>query len=243
MTVHYEMNLPWGAGLGSSAAKNVLWMGLVRRKPTCSVQERLALAEDAYMIEKLLGYIGGKQDQYASAVGGINLLEFDKNGIRSTPVDLSPDCTKQLESMLLLCYTRAARLSSRIHENVWGRYYRGGRGVIDALIHMRDLAFKGRDSLENEVLDAFGKTLSMQFNCSIVLDSSTSNQALEHLFSLVCDDVLGGKPCGAGGGRCVVLCCKGERARKRAEEKISRLGWTSMDFTLDSTGLQVTIVE
>ena len=37
----------------------------------------MRIAELAYDIEKVLGIIGGKQDQYASAVGGINLRVED----------------------------------------------------------------------------------------------------------------------------------------------------------------------
>jgi len=218
MTVHYEANLPWGAGLGSSATMNVLWLGLVKGRPLTSVKERLVLAEDAFKIEKVLGIIGGKQDQCASAVGGINVFEFTKDGIRSTPVGISSSRIAELEKTLLLCYTGVARLSSRIHENVWGNFAKGHRDIIDALIRMRDSAFEGKDALEAGDFEKFGRILTMQFECAKIMDGSTSNQGLEDLFALVKDDVVGGKPCGAGGGGCVVFCCKGEEGKSRATQ-------------------------
>ena len=241
MTVHYEADLPWGAGLGSSASMNVLWLGLVKGRPLSTVQERLVLAEDAFKIEKVLGIIGGKQDQCASAVGGINVFEFSKEGIRALPVGLSAARVRELESHLVLCYTRVARLSSRIHENVWGNFAKGHRDIIDALIRMRDSAYKGKEALEKGDFAKFGKTLSMQFECTKIMDSSTSNQMLEDLFALVKDDILGGKPCGAGGGGCVVFCCDGEQAKKRAMEKISKAGFTLIDLEFDFQGLRVSI--
>lgn len=241
MTVHYEADLPWGAGLGSSATMNVLWLGLVKGRPLTSVQERLVVAEDAFKIEKVLGIIGGKQDQCASAVGGINVFEFTRNGIHSQSVGLSAPRVRELESCLLLCYTRVARLSSRIHENVWGNFAKGNRDIIDALIRMRDSAFEGKEALEKGDFEKFGKILSMQFECTKIMDSSTSNQMLEDLFSLVRGDILGGKPCGAGGGGCVVFCCDGEEGKRRAAEKITKAGYTILDLEFDFHGLRVSI--
>lgn len=241
MTVHYEADLPWGAGLGSSATMNVLWLGLIKGRPLSSVQERLVLAENAFKIEKVLGIIGGKQDQCASAVGGINVFEFSKDGIRSNPVGLSSSRVAELEKTLLLCYTGVARLSSRIHENVWGNFAKGHRDIIDALIRMRDSAYEGKEALEKGDMEKFGKILSTQFECTKIMDSSTSNQMLEDLFTLVKDDIVGGKPCGAGGGGCVVFCCRGEEGKRRATEKLKKVGLTIIDLAFDFQGLRVSM--
>jgi D-glycero-alpha-D-manno-heptose-7-phosphate kinase len=241
MTVHYEADLPWGAGLGSSAAMNVLWLGLIKGRPLASVQERLDLAENAFKIEKVLGIIGGKQDQCGSAVGGINVFEFTRDGIRSLPVGLSASRVRELESCLLLCYTRTARLSSRIHENVWGNFAKGHLDIIDALIRMRDSAYEGKEALEKGDFEKFGKILTMQFECTKIMDSSTSNQMLEDLFALVKGDILGGKPCGAGGGGCVVFCCDGEQGKRRATEKITNAGYSVLDLAFDFQGLKVSM--
>jgi len=189
----------------------------------------------------VLGIIGGKQDQCASAVGGINVFEFTKGGIRSTPVGLSSARVKELESSLLLCYTGASRLSSRIHENVWGNFAKGHRDIIDALIRMRDSAYESKDALERGDFASFGRILTAQFECTKVIDNSISNRTLEDLFSIVRDDIFGGKPCGAGGGGCVVFCCKGEKEKQSAEKKIIEAGFTVIDFSFDFHGLKVSI--
>jgi D-glycero-alpha-D-manno-heptose-7-phosphate kinase len=220
---------------------NVLWLGLIKGRPMKSVQERLVLAEDAFKIEKVLGIIGGKQDQCASAVGGINVFEFSKDGIRSTPVGISSSRVAELEKTLLLRYTGVARLSSRIHENVWGNFAKGHRDIIDALIRMRDSAYEGKDALEAGDFEKFGRILTMQFECAKIMDGSTSNQSLEDLFSLVKEDVVGGKPCGAGGGGCVVFCCRGEEGKRRATEKVKKAGLTIIDLAFDFQGLRVSI--
>jgi D-glycero-alpha-D-manno-heptose-7-phosphate kinase len=148
---------------------------------------------------------------------------------------------KELEALLLLCYTGAARLSSAIHQNVWENLANGHRDVRDALIRMRDSAFDAKDALEEGDFERFGKILSLQFESSKILDSSTTNEALENVFTLVRGEIIGGKPCGAGGGGCVVFCCKGEKEKQQASEKLKGAGLSLIDFTFDFQGVRVSV--
>jgi D-glycero-alpha-D-manno-heptose-7-phosphate kinase len=106
---------------------------------------------------------------------------------------------------------------------------------------MRDSAFEGKEALQKGDFEKFGKILSMQFDCTKIMDSSTSNRTLEDLFALVRDEILGGKPCGAGGGGCVIFCCKGGQEKRRAAEKITNAGFTIIDLVFDFQGLRVSI--
>ena len=63
LRVRYQSAIPAGSGLGTSAALNVVWLSLVRRTPAETVEEKMHIAALAYDIEKVLGIIGGKQDQ------------------------------------------------------------------------------------------------------------------------------------------------------------------------------------
>src|SRR5581483_1104275 len=66
MSVSYQSDLPSGSGLGTSSALNVVWLSLVKSQIT-SDEDRARIAELAYQLEEMLGILGGKQDQYASA--------------------------------------------------------------------------------------------------------------------------------------------------------------------------------
>ena len=52
--LEYHTDIPTGSGLGSSAAMNVLWLGLVRGKEVKSQEEKLQLAHDAFRVEQAL---------------------------------------------------------------------------------------------------------------------------------------------------------------------------------------------
>ena len=81
--LEYNLALPAGSHLGTSASVDVAWLaltnGLTGRK-----QSPVELAEAAYHLEKMLGVTGGKQDQYAAVLGGFNLLRF---GAEDEPAD------------------------------------------------------------------------------------------------------------------------------------------------------------
>jgi D-glycero-alpha-D-manno-heptose-7-phosphate kinase len=239
--IRYYTEVPTGSGLGTSAAMNVVWLALVKAEPVTTQEARQSIAEGAYQAEKILGIIGGKQDQYAAAFGGINLFEFRNDGVTVNPVRIPPEKLSELEKLFVLCYTGASRLSSRIHENVWGRFGRGNREVIDALLTMRDSAYECKAALERGDWKRVGEILSLQFECSKRLDASTSNETIERLFDLVKDEILGGKPCGAGGGGCVLFLCKDEAAKWRVEQKLLEAKMTLLPFRFDFNGLTVKI--
>ena len=73
--VAYRSDLPAGSGLGTSATLNVVWLSLIKSKVQ-SDEDRRTLAELSYDLERILGILGGKQDQYASAFGGFNFFTF-----------------------------------------------------------------------------------------------------------------------------------------------------------------------
>jgi D-glycero-alpha-D-manno-heptose-7-phosphate kinase len=241
LQVTYGSALPAGSGLGSSATLNVLWLALARGEPVETVADRLRVAELAYDVEKALGLIGGRQDQYASAVGGINLFEFTSAGVTHTPLRLSSEAAGALESRLVLCYTGKTRLSSNLHRTVWGNFRAGKEATVRALFNLRASAYEARTALEAGDLEAFSEIVTAQRAYMRDLDASTSNAQIESLFDAVAPEILGGKPCGAGGGGCVFFIARDGEAQGRIKEKLRALGLEGLDVAFDFTGLQLEI--
>ena len=237
LAVNYGSAIPSGSGLGTSATLNVVWLALARRQPIVSEEDKMQLAELAFQVEKTLGIIGGKQDQYASAVGGINLFEFHAHGASRQPVILSAERIAELESLLVLCYTGKARLSSNIHQNVWGNFREGRRETIDALFGLRTSAYAARDALESGDLGIFSHIVSEQRHLMTKLDKSTTNAQIEQIFDAVAGDIMGGKPCGAGGGGCLFFIAKDAHAKERIHSTLAGLGLQSMNITFDFDGV------
>ncbi len=241
LVVEYGSALPAGSGLGSSATLNVLWLALARGEPVESTEDRMRVAELAYDIEKALGIVGGRQDQYASAVGGINLFEFGMEGTCRQPLEMSAEAVAELASRLVLCYTGKTRLSSHIHRNVWGSFQAGKEATVRALFGLRSSAYEAKQALEAGDLQVFAELVTAQRGYMRDLDDSTSNTQIEELFAAVSSEILGGKPCGAGGGGCVFFIARDEEAKRRIKGKLGERGLEGLDIAFDFEGLQLEI--
>lgn len=238
--VTYWCDLPSGSGLGTSAALNVCWLGLVRQKLNPSLDERKQIAELAYQLEELLGILGGKQDQYAAAVGGISYLTFGDT-VNVEQLSIAPDVIAELEARLVLCYTGKSRLSSTIHEDVWGAFRRGEPATVNALYDLRNCAVRMRTVLENGDVEEFGQLLSQSWKHQKALAPSVTNEQIESLFRVAFENgATHGKACGAGGGGCLLFFA--ERNQKDAvSQALAAAGTRVIPFRFESEGLQVTL--
>src|SRR3954451_5160497 len=144
-------DLPSGTGLGSSSAVMVgllaalyAFQGVYRSPQT--------LAEEAAQIEiEQLGKPIGRQDQYAAAVGGFNLIEFlpRGGGVRVEPLVCPPGTLAQFHRSLLLFYTGNRRKAESVLSEQRGVILRGEADAVASLEQMRDLAYEMRDRLSH----------------------------------------------------------------------------------------------
>jgi D-glycero-alpha-D-manno-heptose-7-phosphate kinase len=240
ISVSYETDIPAGSGLGTSSALNVVWLSLAAGRAPQSPEERGRIAEQAYEVETVLGIIGGKQDQYAAAYGGFHLFEFEENEVRANPINIAPSTIAELESRLALCYTGQARLSSNLHEQVWGGFRAGKREVVDSLFKLRDSAYRAKEIFESANLDDLGALLSLQHECAKGLSASLSNELVENIFDIARPDMLGGKCCGAGGGGCMIFLAESPEKKARIDDNLVKNGQRVIPFRFESEGLRVT---
>lgn len=230
LRVSYESGVPPGAGLGASAAMGVAWLSLV----TAAMGRPLAgapLAEAAFQLEGLLGITGGRQDQYAAALGGVNLLWFDSNGVTVEQPAVTEAVLAELRRRLVLCYSGERRLSGDIHDHVWGGFARGQPAVSRALRRLRALAPLARDALVAGDLDGFGAVIAENWACQQALHPSVTNDRIASLFAAAhAAGAASGKACGAGGGGCVLFYCPSADAAQRTAAALAIAGGSIIDF-------------
>lgn len=235
MQVRYGFALPTGSGLGTSAALNVCWFGLIG-----GGTDRRKVAEQAYGLEELLGILGGRQDQYAAAFGGFNLMRFAGGSqVEVEPVALPPETITALEARSVLVYTGTPRLSGNIHESVWGGFRAGRTETVAAFHGLREVGLAQPEALKNGNFAEFAALLEKNWICQKNLDPSVSNPQIEQLFATAQNaGALGGKACGAGGGGCLYFVTE-EGQQTAVTEALVAAGARHIPFAFEFNGLQV----
>jgi D-glycero-alpha-D-manno-heptose-7-phosphate kinase len=236
MQLEYRTDIPKGSGLGASAALDVAWLaltnGLMRRTITPT-----QLAEDAYRVEKVLGVEGGKQDQYAAALGGFNHLVFgpESDPASAESLALDPAVVAALEDRLILCYTGSAHDSGSLHERVWEPFLGGDRRIAAALRRIRDSAPHARDALLRGDLDALGELLTVNLEGARQLVPELVTSRMDELFAIAMKaGAAGAKGCGAGGGGCAIVLARDGRADE-VRAALRGAGVEIMAFRFEST--------
>jgi D-glycero-alpha-D-manno-heptose-7-phosphate kinase len=232
-------NAPAGSGLGTSASMGVALIGAISRLNN-SYLLPYEYAEMASAIERHeLGILGGKQDHYASALGGISFMEFMGEEVKTSKLQLSQDLTCELEKSLILCYTGKSRLSGDIHQKVTGAYLSRDENTLSALKNLKQVAVEMKTQLLKGDLVTFGQLLYENWQNQKQLHPSVTNSQIDTLFEIAMQNgAVGGKAGGAGGGGCLVFCCQPEKEhlvrRKLEAQKVQII-----DFNFEFDGLQV----
>lgn len=236
--VSYVVDVPPGSGLGTSAAQSVLWAALVK-STIDNVSDRREIAEIAWQIGQLLGIVGGKQDEYASALGGITYFTFGDT-VEAERLALGSSFTDEFRSRLVLVYSGASRVSSSIHERVWERYRHAEPAVVAALSRLRALAGEMKDALLARDLDALGPLLWENWSAQKALDPTVTSPDLDAIIDYARGHgAIGGKACGAGGGGCLVFLSAAGRA-DHLRASLAARGLRIIDFDFDTYGVHLT---
>lgn len=201
-------DIPGGTGLGSSSAFTVgLVQNLNARFERYLSPGRLAEEACRFEIEVLKEPIG-KQDQYASAFGGLNRFVFHSDG--RTTVErlfLPPETVKALESSLFLFYLGGSRSASTILRQQTNNLAQ--QQVFESQKAMTAQVDVGIALLREGDLDGFGRLLHEAWVLKRKLASSISDGLIDAHYQRGIDaGALGGKLAGAGGGGFLLFYCR-----------------------------------
>ncbi len=237
-SVSYSTDMPIGSGLGTSGAMNVALLAAIAGHNRSSLE----LAELAFQFEGLMGNTGGRQDQWASANGGIQYLQFQGDEVRVEQLTPSPSFTQWIETHMMLFDSGIQHVSGELHEDVWQRFERGDAAVTDALHHLAQAGEHMKTALQNESRSEFVNALRMVMAGVDGLGGHVHEPfrrplaALEHS-----GDVLAWKAMGAGGGGVVGVFINDLHAQSAVRATLLNDGWTELKWELESEGIQRTV--
>ena len=211
LEISSNADIPAGTGLGSSSAFTVgMLHNFYARSGRFVTRERLA--EEACDIEiNVLKEPIGKQDQYASAVGGLNVFKFAPNGqVEIETLHLNKSCFEALSRNSMLFYTGRSRATASILSEQ--RANMSSEDKFKTVQSMVQLVWQGRDALYRGDLREFGSLLDEGWKLKRRLAANISDEWLDSLYeSAIAAGARGGKLLGAGSGGFLFFYCEEER--------------------------------
>ncbi len=204
--VELVSDYPVGAGLGGSSAAGVALVGaLAAWRGEHPRPSDLAERSRALEVEEL-GIAGGRQDHYASALGGALRLTFEAGGaVVPQHLNLSPSTCTAIEKRCIVAYTGEARVSGATISGVMDSYRNGDQRVTEALGRLRTLALSMADALEAGDVDALGELVGEHWHHQRALHPAIPTPRIDALLDAARSaGSLGGKALGASGGGCIL---------------------------------------
>jgi D-glycero-alpha-D-manno-heptose-7-phosphate kinase len=229
-------DIPANTGLGSSSAFAV---GLVHALSALEGKmiTKYDLAMKAASIEvEILQRTMGKQDHFASAYGGFNIFTFNSDEtVTVEPVFYNKESIKNLESNLILFYTKLKRDASEILKS----QDRETINKREILTRMRDLVPNLEQVLSNgSDLNLFGKILNEGWNLKQSLTGDISSSEINNYYEKALEaGALGGKLLGAGGGGFLLFYVEPQH-RQKLINVLSELFYLDVNF--DYSGSRIT---
>lgn len=225
-----------GTGLGSSSSFTVGLLNVLHafQGRYVSMQQ---LAEESCHIEiNICSEPIGKQDQYAAAAGGFNLLEFRQNGrVDVTPVIIPPAQRDKMARRIVAFYTGVTRSASALLK-VQSDAVSRDRGKQDALIQMVELTYRLKSELEAGHIDSLGEILHENWELKKSLAAGISTPEIDAWYEQAMQlGATGGKLLGAGAGGFLIF-----YADEEFHDRIAAgLGLRRVRFDFESMGSQV----
>ncbi len=226
-----------GTGLGSSSSYTVgLLNALNAYLSRFSSKEHLASTACRVEIDKCRKPIG-KQDQYAAAYGGLNLIEFQPdNSVVVNPIICKADTKHKLNQNLLLLYTGISRSADAIlvHQN---KNMLSNHKTRDLLAQMVKLAYHQAESISKNNLKSFGEALDENWKMKTKLSQGISNPTFDKWYNTAkSNGAIGGKILGAGGGGFFLLYAPKSK-HESIVESLPKL--RKINFNFDAEGSKI----
>jgi D-glycero-alpha-D-manno-heptose-7-phosphate kinase len=235
--VSSSADVPSRTGLGSSSSFTVgLLHVLAAFQGRYPSKEFLGATASHLEIDVLKEPIG-RQDHYAAAYGGLNVIEFLQHGrVRVEPVTVSRDVVDALEDRLLMFYTGTQRDTREVLADQ-GKGVASEEEKFQATAKMVDLVSEMRDALYARNLPVFGDLLHRNWQLKRRLSNHISNPLIDDAYDRAMKaGARGGKLLGAGGGGFLLFYCEPYR-QEELRKALSDLN--EFRFRFDLSGSSV----
>lgn len=217
-------DVPAGTGLGSSSSFTVAFLAFVRH--ACGIPSTpVDLAREACEIEiEVLKEPIGYQDQWASALGGVNVIRFCGGEVDVESIGLGAADVAALEANLHLVPVGRPRSASELLA-VQGESLTAGSTAEDITRRMVGLVRQGKRALLG-AMDDLGPLLDEAWSLKRTVAAGVSNPDVDDLYARgLAAGASGGKLLGAGGSGYLAFYVPASEHERFAAQFPKRLGF------------------
>ena len=235
LTATYRSNTRLGAGLGTTGAVNVALLAAIDGGKS----DPLEIAENAYQFEMQLGNTGGRQDQWAAALGGFNHLLFIGERVERLPLEPLQSSKNWLTKHLILVDSGIEHVSGEMHQEVWEKFKKGDSKVEEGLLMLRTAAKKMADGLNRDRRDSVVESLKQVCEGVDLIDEKIHAPFKPIIEPLIeAKHVMAWKAVGAGGGGCAMLLVR-PSTQDLVKQSCESAGWSIIEWGFDENGLTI----
>ena len=233
---NFEFPVPRGSGLGTSSAMNVALSAL---SSPDQIEDPVKLAEEAFVMESESGNYCGRQDHWASAVGGFNHLLFIGDSVERMPFEPMRSSMNWLKKHLVISFSGKSRNSGDMQESVWSRYSNGDQEVISGLHKIRGAARVMANGLQQDRRDMVVASLNEICEGVDLIDKSIHDPFRDVVEPLIgSGSAVAWKALGAGGGGCSAILCS-TTGRDEVIQAIERAEWKIINWDFEDKGVMI----
>ena len=240
LEIHHDGDLPARAGLGSSSSFTVGLINAVTALRGKYISKEELASQAIHIEQQVIQENVGSQDQISAAFGGLNRIEFRRDGsFDVAPMVLPAERLAVLQSHLMLCFTGLSRIASEVArskiENMDKREkeLKIMQGLVDQAISVLQSKMAS--------VEEFGKLLHENWTYKRQLSDKVSNSEIDEFYETARKmGAIGGKLLGAGGGGFFLLFARPEH-HKAIREKFSRL--VHVPFRFENAGSRVVLYQ
>lgn len=231
---------PAGTGLGSSSSYTV---GLLKAMNTLLHRNlsKEEVAKEACHIEmERIGGALGKQDQYASALGGIFGMNISKEGdVEIVDLHLDRDLITELQYRFVMFYTGMKRSADLILQDQATKIKQDESAALRAMHEIKSIGVDIGSALKKGDIDTVGKLMHQHWNVKKRISTKMSSNTIDRWYEVaIKNGAIGGKIMGAGGGGFFVFCVA-EGKRRSLIKAMLDAGLNYTDFAFDFEGAKV----
>jgi D-glycero-alpha-D-manno-heptose-7-phosphate kinase len=197
-----------GTGLGSSSSLATALLAAFAKYKEHYIFGEHQLAEAACRLEiDILGRPIGRQDQYAAAFGGLNLITFNRCFNRVEKIPLDGPCVELLEESTLLFYLGNGRNADNIlinHKNNINQNYE----YLTQQLRLVKMLKTWLDRFDKTGIELVGEMVDTGWEIKKIITPDATNDLIEDAIARAkAAGACGAKVCGAGSAGFLMVIC------------------------------------